>query len=101
MAEKETLQSSGAQSPQKKGKSSNYCWAILVGCCFLMLGGQGIIGNCAGIMYAQVAESLGVGRGDVSLYMTIANVACCIALPLAGKKLPVWNIRIVLSLIHI
>lgn len=74
----------------------HYAWWILVACCFMMLGGQGIIGNCGGIFYASVAESLGVGRGDISLYMTIANIACCVALPLAGKYLPRWNIRIVL-----
>lgn len=83
-------------SDAKTGKGIHYAWWILVACCFLMLGGQGIIGNCAGIFYASVANDLGVGRGDISLYMTIANVACCVALPLAGKYLPRWNIRIVL-----
>lgn len=80
----------------KKKQRNGYCWWILVACCFLMLGGQGIIGNCAGIMYGPVAQSLGVGRGEISLYMTIANIACCVALPLAGKYLAIWNIRIVL-----
>lgn len=74
----------------------HYAWWVLVACCMMMLGGQGIINNCSGIFYAPAAEAYGVGRGDISFYRTVANLATCCALPLAGKYLPRWNVRIVL-----
>lgn len=80
-----------------KGKI-HYAWWILVACCAMQLAGQGIIGNCAGIFYSHVAEELGVGRGTVSLYATIMNVAVCVALPFAGKYLPKCNVRKVLPM---
>lgn len=82
---------------QAKGKI-HYAWWVLVACCALMLGGQGIIGNCAGVFFAPVATELGVGRGTLSMYMTIASLATCITLPLAGRMLPRWNIRIALPI---
>lgn len=80
----------------RKPKKIHYAWWVLVACCMMMLGGQGIIQNCSGIFYAPAAEALGVGRGDISFYRTVANLATCITLPLAGKYLPRWNIRLVL-----
>ncbi len=73
----------------------HYAWWVLVACCMMMLGGQGIINNCSGLFYAPAAEAYGVGRGDISFYRTIANLATCCALPLAGKYLPRVNVRVV------
>lgn len=81
----------------KKGKI-HYAWWILVACSMMMLGGQGIINNCSGVFYAPAAEAFGVGRGDISFYRTVANLATCCSLPLAGKYLPRCNIRVVLPI---
>lgn len=80
-----------------KGKI-HYAWWILVSCCALQLAGQGILGNCAGIFYAPVAKALGVGRGTVSLYMTIMNVAVCFMLPFSGKYLQKCKVQVVLPI---
>lgn len=80
---------------QNKTHRVHYAWWVLVACCMMMLGGQGIINNCSGIFYAPAAEAYGVGRGDISFYRTVANLATCCALPLAGKYLPRCNVRVV------
>ena len=81
---------------EKTQPKIHYAWWILVAMCAMMLAGQGIINNCAGIFYSHVADELGVGRGTVSLYMTIGNLACCVALPFAGPYLMKCNVRKVL-----
>ena len=47
----------------------------------------GISINCAGIFFAAVSEELGVGRGDVSLTVTLTNVVTGLMGPLVASRL--------------
>lgn len=80
-----------------KNKRIHTAWFILIACCALQAGGAGTLVNCAGVFLAPVAESLGVGIGEVSLYLTISSLCLAFSLPLAGKILPRFNIRALLS----
>ena len=47
---------------------------IVAACSGLAMAAIGISINCAGIFFESVSEDLGVGRGDVSLTVTLTNV---------------------------
>ena len=51
---------------------------VLVAMCGLIASGVGLVTNVAGLFFSPVAEELGIGKGDVSLTLTIANI--CFAL---------------------
>ena len=51
---------------------------VLVGMCGLIASGVGLVTNVAGIFFDPVATELGVGKGQISLTLTICNV--CFAL---------------------
>lgn len=81
----------------KESNKIHTAWFVLIACCALQAGGAGTLVNCAGIFLSPVAESLGVGIGEVSLYLTITSLCLAFSLPLAGKMLAKYNIRILLS----
>ena len=51
---------------------------VLVGMCGLIASGVGLVTNVAGVFFDPVATELGVGKGQISLTLTICNV--CFAL---------------------
>ena len=63
-------------------------WWMLLGCCAMTFVGLGIVNSCAGIFLTPVAQELGVGQGDISLYMTVQGVTNIMAAVLVGKVLP-------------
>lgn len=79
-------------------KKIHHCWWIMVACCIIMACGLGLLYNSAGIFLIPVSETLGVGRGPISLYLTIMTLMMTLTLPLAGRKLSKHKIGIVLSL---
>lgn len=48
---------------------------VLIALCGLIASSVGILTNVAGLFFAPAAEELGVGRGSVSLSLTICNLA--------------------------
>jgi len=72
---------------------SVYHW-LVVGCCSAMMAVvYGVSLNCTGVFYAPMAEALGVGRGDVAMYITMMNLLSGLASPLAArwvKKIKLW-----------
>lgn len=51
---------------------------VLVAMCGLIASSVGLITNVAGLFFIPVSEELGIGKGDVSLTLTICNI--CFAL---------------------
>ena len=66
---------------------SVYHWLIVAACSGLAMAAIGISINCAGIFFAAVSEELGVGRGDVSLTVTLTNVVTGLMGPLVASRL--------------
>jgi MFS family permease len=79
-------------------KKNNYAWLILIACCAMQFGGLGIIFNCAGVYISYVTADLGFATGKFALYITIAMLCMVLTIPLAGKLLPKFDIRMTLSL---
>lgn len=48
---------------------------VLFVCCCMVASTIGILTNSAGVFFTSVADSFGVGRGSVSLTLTISNMA--------------------------
>ena len=51
---------------------------VLVTCCCMIASTIGILTNGAGVFFTPIADDFGVGRGAVSLTLTISNVAYAI-----------------------
>ena len=52
---------------------------LLIAMCGLMAGSGGLTVNVAGLFFNPISEELGIGRGDVSLGMTICNLVASFA----------------------
>ena len=70
---------------------------IMIICCSGMAAAAiGLAANCSGLFVASVAEALGVGRGDVSIYLTISSLTMSFFSPLAVKivgKIPLRKVQ--------
>lgn len=75
----------------------HYAWIIMIACCFIQAGQLGIIQNCSGVFLQPVADSIGCGRGDLSIYMTIQAYALALTMPLVGRWLPTKNINVLMT----
>ncbi len=53
--------------------------------------------SCAGIFFTPVANYFAVPKAQVSLYFSILNLAMMVMLPIAGKLMERFDLRIVLS----
>ena len=58
-----------------KTKGNLYHYLVLISCCGLICGSLGIPGNATGVFLTPMANDLGVGIGDVSIYRTIMGIA--------------------------
>lgn len=66
---------------------SIYHWLIVAACSGLAMAAIGISINCAGIFFSSVSESLGVGRGAVSMTITLTNVITGLMGPFVASRL--------------
>jgi MFS family permease len=64
-------------------KKRIYPVLIVICCCGMAIVALGLTVNCAGVFYAPMAETLGVGIGDVSLYLTVMCISAAIFSPYA------------------
>ena len=48
---------------------------VLVVCCCIVAASIGMLTNSAGVFFTPIAEDLGVGKGAVSMSLTLANIA--------------------------
>lgn len=49
--------------------------SVLVVCCCIIAASIGMLTNSAGVFFTPIAEDLGVGKGAVSMSLTLANIA--------------------------
>ncbi len=60
---------------------------VLVSMCGLIAVSLGLLVNVSGLFFAPIAEELGVGRGEVSMTLTIANLVYAVTGLLVGRIL--------------
>ncbi|NTU89302.1 MAG: MFS transporter, partial [Actinobacteria bacterium] len=73
-------------------------WIILIGCCFLQAGALGAILISQGVFYVPVCDELGFARSQFSLWVTAYNIATIFCLPIAGKIIQKYSIRVVMTI---
>lgn len=86
----------------KKNKSKiHYAWWILVGLCIIIGVSKGALNNSASLFLTPVSNDLGIGMGNLSLYLSISAIVTLVFLPFAGKLVAKYDIRmlIIISII--
>lgn len=79
------------------GKATARHYLVVATGCVLMMMCTGITFSCAGIFFTPITQTMGVGLGQVSMWMTIALLSMTAALPFAGRLVATKDLRLVLS----
>lgn len=79
-----------------KGKI-HYAWWILVGLCLMVGLGKGALNNTAGLFLPPVASDLGIGIGNLTLYLSISSIVTLIFLPVGGKMMAKYDTKVLLT----
>ncbi len=74
----------------------HYAWWILVGLCLMVGLGKGALNNTAGLFITPVAKDLGIGIGNLTLYLSISSIVTLIFLPIGGKMMAKYDIKALL-----
>lgn len=48
---------------------------VLIACCLVIASSVGILINAAGVFFTPISEELGIGKGSVSMTLTVSNLA--------------------------
>ncbi len=69
---------------------------VLIAMCGLAAASIGVTINCAGVFYGPIAEDLGVGRGSVSMMITITSIVASIGAMFIPKKINEKNLKLMI-----
>lgn len=81
---------------QNKKKKIHFAWFVLLGLSIMIGLARGGMGNSAGQFLKPVSDELGIGMGDLTLYFSISAIVTMIFLPIAGKLIAKYDIRLLL-----
>ena len=68
-----------------------YGWILCLTGTLMLIGGSGIVVNCAGQFLVPVTQALNVTRSQFSLYTSMVSVSSMIFCPLLGKFYEKWK----------
>ena len=77
-------------------KKIHFAWWVLLGLAIIIGIARGGINNAGGLFLTPVSEDLGIGMGQLTLYLSIASITTMIFLPIAGKMMAKYDIRLLL-----
>ncbi|MEO4052266.1 MFS transporter [Solibacillus sp. CAU 1738] len=77
-------------------KKIHYAWWVLLGLVVMVGAAKGGIMTTGGLFLTSVTEDLGIGMGSLTLYFSISSIVTMISLPIAGKMVTKYNIRVLL-----
>lgn len=75
----------------------HFAWFVLIGLCITVGLGKAGLNNTAGLFISPISEDLGIGVGNLSLYLSISSVITMIFLPIGGKIMAKYDARLVLT----
>lgn len=78
-------------------KQKVYPWVIVIGCCFMQIGGIGTFLDSCGVFYVAAADGLGITVGEYSSYMTFIFVGTAFAAVAMSLVIDRIDIRILIS----
>ena len=76
-----------------KTKKFHYAWFVLIGVILIRGFAGGGINTVSGLFLSPVSKEIGVGIGQLSIYLSISSVVMLIWLPIAGKLLNRYDAR--------
>lgn len=76
----------------------HYAWIIMIGVCFMQMGGLGACLDAAGVFFVPVCEDLGILRGQLAMYLTFYFIATIVAMPIVGSWIQKFNINKLLTI---
>src|SRR5699024_12715295 len=71
-------------------------WLVLIGLCITVGLGKAGINNTAGLFVSPISKDLGIGVGNLTLYLSISSIFIMIFLPIGGKVMAKYDARVVL-----
>lgn len=74
----------------------HYAWWILVALCIIVGLGKGSLNNSASLFLGPVSEDLGIGMGQLTLYLSISAIITLFYLPITGKIMAKYDSRLVI-----
>lgn len=74
----------------------HYAWIILVAVFTMMGFTRGGVNGAAGLFLNPVSQDLGIGMGQLTLYFSISSIVTILFLPIAGKLMQKYDIRLIL-----
>mgnify|MGYP004560003317 CR=1 FL=1 len=83
-------------SSQKK--SFHYAWIILIGISLILGLAKGAITNGSSLFLTPVSTELGIGMGNLTLYLSIGAIMTLVVLPFAGKLFEKYDVRLLLTI---
>ena len=90
------MSTSGSEAKSTNG-GFHYAYLIVASCIAITCLPCALILSCAGIFFTPVSEFFGVPRATFTLYFSILNIAQMLSLPVAGKLMSKFDLRVVLS----
>lgn len=81
---------------EKQKRKVHFAWWVLVGLAIVVGIARGGINSAGGLFLAPVSKDLDIGMGQLTLYLSIASIVTMLFLPLAGKMIAKYDIRLVL-----
>lgn len=78
-----------------RNRKLHYAWIILLGVILIRGFAGGGINLTSGLFLSPVSQDIGVGIGTLSLYLSITSIVTVLWLPLAGKFVIKYDIRII------
>lgn len=77
-------------------KKIHFAWWVLVGLALMVGVAKSGVMTAGGLFLTPVTEDLGIGMGSLSLYFSISSIVTMIFLPIAGKMMGKFDIRVLL-----
>lgn len=68
-----------------ENKKMHYAWLIFIACCAMSFVGLGLMVNTEGLFFVPIGKELKFSRSELSLMLTIQNIAAMISMPITGK----------------
>ncbi|MEK4230196.1 MFS transporter [Solibacillus sp. FSL H8-0538] len=81
---------------KQQKKKIHYAWWLLIGLSIMVGVGKNGISTAGGLFLTPVTQDLGIGMGSLTLYFSIASIVTMIFLPIAGKLMAKYDIRLIL-----
>ncbi len=66
----------------------HFAWFVLIGLCITVGLGKAALNNTAGLFITPISEDLGIGVGNLTLYLSISAVVTMFFYQLVGKSWP-------------